>query len=141
MSSLQFLSVVFEWCCVCFTPGDHGNHNSGFTVAHGSVAHHAPKSALTKAITMCDSPTLNRRALAAVDDAMTAAMALDGLLYQRINEAVTAEVISTVDKIVEQEIHPHVQDTINEIFISYRDCVIIKRTTAEAYLAMSFLKT
>ncbi len=32
---------------------------------------------------------------------MMATVALDGLLYQRVNEAVTAEVISTVDKIME----------------------------------------
>jgi hypothetical protein len=57
--------------------------------------------ALAKAITTCNGPTLNRRALTAVDDAMMATVALDGLLYQRVNEAVTAEVISTVDKIME----------------------------------------
>jgi hypothetical protein len=106
-----------------------------------SSLHRASKSALTKAITMCNSRTLNRRALAAVDDTMMAATALEGLLYQRLNEAVTVEVILTVDKIVEQEIHPPIQDTVDKIFISYWDCVIVECTTAEADLAMSFLKT
>jgi hypothetical protein len=105
-----------------------------------SALHRASKSALTKAITMGNSPTLNRRALTAVDKAMTATMALDGLLYQRVNEAVTAEVILTVDKIMKQEIHPHVQDTVDKIFIFYWNCVIVKGTTAEADLAKSFLK-
>ncbi len=63
--------------------------------------HVALKAALTEAMTLLDASKVNRRALAAVDDAMTAAVALDGLMDQCINKAVTLAVIAAVDKIVE----------------------------------------
>ncbi len=88
-----------------------------------SALHKASKSALTKAIALCNGPTLNQRALAVVDNAMTAAVALGGLMDQRISKAVTSAVIATVDDIVAQEIQPCIQDTLDKIF-SYQDCVI-----------------
>jgi hypothetical protein len=95
-----------------------------------SALHVASKAALTEAMTLLDESIVNRRVLAAVDDAMTAAVAPDGLMDQRISEA--SAVITAVDKIVEQENHPRVQDTLDKIFVSYRGCVIEERKTAES---------
>jgi hypothetical protein len=75
-------------------------------------------------MTLLDASEVNWRALAAVDNAMTAAVAPDGLMDQCISKAVTSVVITAVNKIVEQEIHPQVQHTLDKIFISYWDCVI-----------------
>jgi hypothetical protein len=103
-----------------------------------SALHRASKSALTKAIALCNGPALNRRALAMVDNAMTAAVAPGGLMDQRISKVVTLAVIATVDNIVAREIQPHVEDTLDKIFISYRDCVIVEQHMAENDLAESF---
>ncbi len=104
-----------------------------------SALHVASKAALTEAMTLLDASKVNWQALAAVDDAMTAVVAPDGLMDQRINEAVTLAVITAVDKIAEQEIHPWVQHTLDKIFVSYQDCVINERKTAESELAVSLL--
>ncbi len=101
--------------------------------------HVASKAALTEAMTLLNASKVNGRALAAVDDAMMAAMAPDGLMDQCISKAVTSAVITAVDKIVEQEIQPRVQHTLDEIFVSYRDCVINEHKTAESELAASLL--
>jgi hypothetical protein len=66
-------------------------------------------------------------------------MAPNGLLDQRIGEAVTLAVISAVDTIVDRKIQPRVQDTLGKIFVSYRDCVIEEQKTAEAEFAASLL--
>ncbi len=104
-----------------------------------SALHVALKAALTEAMTLLDASIVNRRVLAAVDDAMMAAVAPDGLMDQHISKAVTLAVITAVDKIVEREIHPWVQDTLIKIFVSYQDCVIKERKTAESELAASLL--
>jgi hypothetical protein len=104
-----------------------------------SALHIASKVALTEAMTVLDASSVNRWVLAAVDDAMMAAVAPDSLMDQRISRAVTLAVIKAVIKIVEQEIHPRVQDTLDVIFVSYWDCVIEKHKTAELELAASLL--
>jgi hypothetical protein len=103
-----------------------------------SALHRASKSALTEAIALCDGPTLNRRALAVVDNAMMAAVAPGGLMDQHISEAVTSADLATVDNTVAQEIQHRVQDTLNNIIVSYQDCVIAERHVAEKDLAESF---
>ncbi len=92
-----------------------------------SALHVTSKAALTEAMTLLDASKVNRRALAAVDNAMMAAMAPDGLMDQCISKAVTSAVITAVNKIVEREIQPRVQHTLDEIFVSYQDCVIDER--------------
>ncbi len=69
---------------------------------------------------------------------MTAAVALGGLMDQRISKAVTLAVIATVNNIVVQKIQPRVQDTLDKIFVSYWDCVIVEQHATEKDLAESF---
>ncbi len=57
---------------------------------------------------------------------------------QRISKAVTLAVIATVNNIVVQKIQPCVQDTLDKIFVSYRDCVIVEQHATEKDLAESF---
>jgi hypothetical protein len=66
-----------------------------------SALHVASKAALTEALTLLDASNVNRWVLAAVDDAMMAAVAPDGLMGQCISKEVTLAVITAVDKIVE----------------------------------------
>jgi hypothetical protein len=54
-----------------------------------SALHVALKAALTEAMTLLDASIINWQVLAAVDDAMTAVVAPDGLMDQRISKAVT----------------------------------------------------
>jgi hypothetical protein len=86
-----------------------------------SALHVASKSALTEALTLLDASTINKRTLATVYEAMMAAVAPGGLMDQCIRKEVTLAVITAVDKIVERNIHPCVQGTLNKIFVSYRD--------------------
>ncbi len=65
-----------------------------------SALHQASKLALPKAIALCGGPTLNRWALAMVDNTMTAAVAPGGLMDQHISKAVTSAFIATVNNIV-----------------------------------------
>jgi hypothetical protein len=104
-----------------------------------SALHAASKLSLTEALTIHDAPALNWRAHAAVDKALTAAMAPNGLLDQRIGKAVTSAVILAVDTIVDCKIQPRVQDTLDKIFVSYWDCVIKEQKMVKAEFAASLL--
>ncbi len=104
-----------------------------------SALHVASKSALTEVLTLLDASTINRRTLAAVDEAMMASVAPGGLMDQRIHKEVTSAVTTAVDKIVERKIHPRVQGTLDEIFMSYQDCIITERKEAESEFAASLL--
>jgi hypothetical protein len=77
-------------------------------------------------MTLLDAPALSRRALAVVDNAIRAAIALDGLLDQRIRDSIASAVSWAVTT------------TLDEVFVSYRDCVLDKWQAAEADLATSF---
>ncbi len=91
-----------------------------------TVLHTASKSALSEALTLLDASNLNRWALATVDNVTMAAVAPGGLIDQRISKEVTLVVIATVNKIVVRETQPRVQDTLEEIFASYWDCIILE---------------
>jgi hypothetical protein len=90
------------------------------------VLHVASKSTISSAMTLLDAPALSRRALAAVDNAIRAAIAPDGLLDQRIGDSIALAVSSAITT------------TLDKIFVSYRDCVLDERQAAEADLAASF---
>jgi hypothetical protein len=98
--------------------------------------HTALKSALSKTLTLVNASTLSRRALAAVDNAVKAAVAPGGMLAERISKEVTLAVIDAVDCIVAREINPRVHETLNNVFTSYRGCVL-----TECHLAEMELKT
>ena len=76
-------------------------------------------------MTLLDAPALTQRALAAVDDAIRAATAPASLLDQRIGESITSAVSLAVTS------------TLDEIFVSYRSCVLEERHAAEAALTSS----
>jgi hypothetical protein len=63
---------------------------------------------------------------------MTAAIAHDGLMEQRINDEVKLAVRAAINNIVNREIQPLVQDTVDNIFISYQDCVLTERQQAKS---------
>ncbi len=65
--------------------------------------------------------TIEHCSVAAVDTAMTAAIAHGAPMEQRINDEVKLAVRVAINNIVDCEIKPLVQDTVNNIFISYRD--------------------
>jgi hypothetical protein len=71
--------------------------------------------------------TIEHCAIAAVDTAMTAAIAHGGLMEQRINDEVKLAVRTAINNIVDHEIQPLVQDTVDDIFILYRDFVLTER--------------
>ncbi len=79
--------------------------------------------------------TLLDRALTAVDEAITAAVAPDGMLDHCISEEVTAAVTTAVDKIVTEMVTPRVHDMLDDVFMSYRDCVLHERQLAEQELS------
>ncbi len=97
------------------------------------------KLAFSEALTLLDASVLKRRALAAVDNPMTAAVAPNSLLDQHMGKSIASAFSSAVATIVEHEVQPCVQTTLDKIFVSYRECVIVKRKQAEADLRMSFL--
>ena len=76
--------------------------------------------------------------LAAVDNAVKAAVAPDGMLAERIGKEVTLAVINTVDRIMAREINLHVHKTLDEVFTSYQDCVLTEHHLAETELKMYF---
>jgi hypothetical protein len=75
--------------------------------------------------------TLSDRALTAVDEAITAAVAPDGLLAHRICNEVTAAVTTAVDKLVTETVTSRIHDTLDDVFTSYRDCILHERKLAE----------
>ena len=50
-----------------------------------------------------------------------------------INDGVKSAVLTAVDNIMD-EVRPRVQETVDDIFVSYRDCVLSERTKAELTL-------
>jgi hypothetical protein len=75
--------------------------------------------------------TLSDWALTAVDEAITAAVAPDGMLAHRICDEVTAAVTTAVDKLVTETVTSRIHDTLDDVFMSYRDCVLHERKLAE----------
>ena len=90
-----------------------------------SALHVALKSTISLAMTLLDAPALKQWALAAVDDAIRAATAPDGPLDQRIGASIASAVSSAVTS------------TLDEIFVSYRTCVLEERHAAEAAITSS----
>jgi hypothetical protein len=94
-------------------------------------------------MTLLDAPALSQRALAAVDDAIRAATAPDGLLDQLIGESIASAV--DPDGLLDQRIGESiasvvssaVTSTLDEIFVSYQTCVLEERHAAEADLTSS----
>jgi hypothetical protein len=103
-----------------------------------SAMHTASKLSLSEALTIVDASNLTRRSLAAVDDAIKAAVAPGGQLEQHISKEVTSAVINTVNQVMAWEIHPPVHDTLDKVFTSYRDCILMEQHLAETDLATSF---
>ncbi len=60
------------------------------------------------------------------------------MLAERIGKEVTLAVINAVDCIVAWEINPRVHETLDNVFISYRDCILMERHLAETELKMYF---
>jgi hypothetical protein len=65
---------------------------------------------------------------------MTAAVAPGGIMDERINDGVKSAVLTAVDNIMD-EVRPRVQETVDNIFVSYCDCVLSERSEAELALA------
>jgi hypothetical protein len=76
--------------------------------------------------------TIEHCAIAAVDAAMMAVIAHGGLMEQRINNEVKSAVRAAINNIVDRKIQPLVQDTIDNIFISYRDSLLTERQQAKS---------
>ncbi len=74
-------------------------------------------------------------AIAAVDTAMMAVTAQGGLMEQSINNKVKSAVCAAINNIIDRNIQPLVQDTVDNIFISYRDCVLTERQQPELGIA------
>ncbi len=103
-----------------------------------TTMHFALKSALSKALSVVDASNLSTRALAAVDDAITAAVAPGGMLAERIGNEVTTAVIAAVDRIVARELNPRVHEVLDDVFTSYQDCVLTERQLAETEVTTYF---
>jgi hypothetical protein len=76
--------------------------------------------------------TIEHCAIAAVNTAMTAAIAHGGLMEQWINNEVKLAVRTAIINIVDCKIQPLVQDTVDNIFISYWDCVLTEQQQAKS---------
>ena len=85
---------------------------------------------------------IQHQAYTLVDIAMTAAVAPGGIMDERINDGVNLAVLTVVDNIM-NKVRPSVQETVDNIFVSYRDCVLSERSEAELALAAhwSLVKT
>ncbi len=95
------------------------------------AVHTAPLAELVSQV----EATIEHRTIAAVNTAMMAAIAHGGLMEQWINDEVKSAVCAAINNIVDREIQPLVQDTINNIFILYRDCVLTERQQAKLDIA------
>ena len=86
--------------------------------------------------------TIKLWAYTLVDTAMTAAVAPGGIMDERITNGVKSAVLTAVDNIMD-EVCPRVQETVDNIFVSYRDCVLSERSEAELALVVhrSLVKT
>ncbi len=116
------------------------NAKAAINVKYNDVLamHTASKSALSKVLTLVDASTLSRWALAVVDNAVKAAVAPGGMLAECIGKEVTLAVINAVDCIVAREINPRVHETLDNVFTSYWDCVLMERHLAETELKTYF---
>ncbi len=86
-----------------------------------TTMHSALKSALSRVLSLVDASNLSTRALTAVDNAVTAAVAPGGMLVECIGNEVTTAVIAAVDRIVARELNPHVHEFLDDVFTSYQD--------------------
>ena len=66
---------------------------------------------------------------------MTAAVAPGGIMDERINDGVKLADLTAVDNIID-EVCPRAQETVDDIFVSYRNCVLSVRTEAELALVV-----
>jgi hypothetical protein len=96
-------------------------------VSSAVVVHTAP---LAELVYQAEA-TIKHCAIAAVNTAMTAVIAHGGLMEQRINDDVKLAVCAAINNIVNRKIKPLVQDTLNNTFISYQDCVLTERQQAK----------
>ncbi len=100
--------------------------------------HTASKSALSKVLTLVNASTLSRRALTAVNNAVKAAVTPGGMLAERIGKEVTSAVINAADRIVAREINPRVHETLDDVFTSYQDCILMECHLVETELKIYF---
>ncbi len=91
----------------------------------------AAQTASIAAMLTQSEEALRRRALTSVDTAMTAAVAPGCIMEQLISDEVKLAVCTAVDNIVDRNVRPHVQDAVDDIFVSYKDCVLTDRSEAE----------
>ncbi len=84
----------------------------------------AAQTASIAAMLTQSEEALRHRALTSVDTAMTAAVAPGGIMEQRISNEVKLAVHTAVDNIVDRDVRPRVQDAVDNIFVSYKDCVL-----------------
>jgi hypothetical protein len=103
-----------------------------------TTMHSASKSALSEALSLVDASNLSTCALAAVDNAITTAVAPGGMLAERIGDEVTTAVIAAVDRIVARELNPHIHEVLDDVFTSYQDCVLMERQLAETEVTTFF---
>jgi hypothetical protein len=64
---------------------------------------------------------------------MTAAVAPGGLMDTHKTDGVKSAVLTAVNNIL-NKVRPRVQETVDDIFVSYRDCVLSERSEAELAL-------
>jgi hypothetical protein len=103
-----------------------------------TTMHSTSKLALSKALSLVDASNLSTRALAAVDNAVTAAVAPGGMLAECIGNKVTTAVIAAVDRIVARELNPHIHKVLDDVFTSYQDCVLTECQLAETEVTTYF---
>ncbi len=86
----------------------------------------AVQTALIAAMLTQSEEALKRWVLTSVDTAMTAAVAPGGIMEQRISNEVKLAVCTAVDNIVHRDVRPRIQDAVDDIFVSYKDCVLME---------------
>jgi hypothetical protein len=91
----------------------------------------ATQTALFAALVTQSEEAIKSQALTSVDTAMTAAVAPGGIMEERINDEVKSSVSTAVSNIVDRDVRPRVQDAVDDIFVSYKDCVLTERTDEE----------
>jgi hypothetical protein len=103
-----------------------------------TTTHSASKLALSKALILVDVSNLSTCALVAVDNAFTAAVSPGGMLAERIGVEVMTVVIAAVNRIVARELNPRIHKVLDDVFTSYRDCVLTERQLAEMEVTTYF---
>jgi hypothetical protein len=101
-------------------------------VSFAVAVHTAP---LAELVSQAEA-TIVHCAIAAVNTAMTVAIAHGGLMEQRINNKVKLAVRAAINNSVDCKKQPLVQDTVDNIFISYWDCVLTEWQQAKSDIAV-----